>query len=369
MPRLLLIANPLASGFTGSTHRQVLASLSESYQVESIWPNGPDESKEASAKAAANGVDVVVAMGGDGVTHHVANGLVGTDTALGLIPVGTTNVLARILRLPTRPLAAAKFLGADPNTRRIPVARVEGNGPDLRIAGYALFAAGLGLDAEIVQQAESTPHRKAWFGGLHYARSAAWLFISKFRNRLPTLRDRHAAVEGWKVTFDFRGKSGIDHAVSITDRRLARIIQRCQELPGEELFQYLDEKGRRQAVDSGDINAYLADITGGNLTAKDIRTWTGTVLAAAALRDLGVADSEKTAKANILAAIDAVAERLGNTRAVCRKYYVHPKVLELYCDGHIIGASRAPKKHKRGGGRAIGLRRDEVAVLKLLELQ
>ena len=186
---------------------------------------------------------------------------------------------------------------------------------------------------------------------------------------LTTLQDRHAAVEGWKVTFDFRGKSGIDHAVSITDRRLARIIQRCQELPGEELFQYLDAEGRRQDVDSGDINAYLADITGGNLTAKDIRTWTGTVLAAAALRDLGVADSEKTAKANILAAIDAVAERLGNTRAVCRKYYVHPKVLELYCDGHIIGASRAPRKHKRGGGRAIGLRRDEVAVLKLLELQ
>lgn len=188
MPRLLLIANPLASGFTGSTHREVLATLSKSYEVESVWPNGPDESKEASAKAAANGVDFVVAMGGDGVTHHVANGLVGTDTALGLIPVGTTNVLARILRLPVKPLAAAKFLANEPPTRRIPAAKVEGSGPGLRIAGYALFAAGLGLDAEIVEQAESTPHRKAWFGGLHYARSATWLFISKFRHRIATIR-------------------------------------------------------------------------------------------------------------------------------------------------------------------------------------
>ncbi len=188
MPRLLLIANPLASGFTGATHREVLRLLSENYEVESVWPSGADDSKEASAKAAANGVDIVVAMGGDGVTHHVANGLIGSDTALGMIPVGTTNVLAKILRLPAKPLAAAKFLAADPETRRIPVARVEGNGPGLRLAGYALFAAGIGLDAEVVRQAESTPHRKAWFGGIHYARSAAWLFIRRFRNRLASMR-------------------------------------------------------------------------------------------------------------------------------------------------------------------------------------
>lgn len=188
MPRLLLIANPLASGFTGATHREVLAVLSETYEVESVWPNGPEESGDASAKAAANGVEMVVAMGGDGVTHHVANGLVGTDTALGLIPVGTTNVMSRILKLPSRPLAAAKFLATGPDTGRIPVARVEGNGPGLRLAGYALFAAGIGLDAEIVKQAESTPHRKAWFGGLHYARSATWLFLSRFRNRPATMR-------------------------------------------------------------------------------------------------------------------------------------------------------------------------------------
>jgi DNA topoisomerase-1 len=185
---------------------------------------------------------------------------------------------------------------------------------------------------------------------------------------LTTLRDRHAEVEGWNVRFDFRGKSGVDHAVSITDERLAHIIQHCQDLPGEELFKYIDEKGQRQTVDSGDINDYLGQITGGSFTAKDIRTWTGTVLAAAALRNLGVADSETTVKANILASIDEVAERLGNTRAVCRKYYVHPKVLELYRNGHVIEAPSPPEEHMREGGQA-ALRCDEVAVLKLLELQ
>lgn len=185
---------------------------------------------------------------------------------------------------------------------------------------------------------------------------------------LTTMRDRHAAVEGWKVRFDFRGKSGVDHAISITDRRLARIVQHCQELSGEELFKYVDEKGRRRAVDSGDINDYLVETTGGNFTAKDIRTWSGTVLAAAALRDLGVVDSESKTKANILVAIDAVADRLGNTRAVCRKYYIHPRVLELYREGHVVDAPRPSKEHERGGGTA-ALRCDEVAVLELLELR
>lgn len=187
---------------------------------------------------------------------------------------------------------------------------------------------------------------------------------------LTTLRDRHAEVEGWKVRFDFRGKSGVEHAVSITDRRLARIIQRCQDIPGEELFQYLDEDGRRQSVDSDDVNDYIAEITGSNFTAKDFRTWAGTVLAAATLRNLGVADSEKKTKANILAALDAVADQLGNTRAVCRHYYVHPRVLDCYRDGRVIAAPRPSKKHRRhrNGARA-ALRRDEVAVLKLLELQ
>ena len=188
MPRLLLIANPLASGFTGATHREVMSRLSQGYEVESVWPNGPDESREASAKAAANGIDVVAAMGGDGVIHHVANGLAHSETALGIIPAGTTNVLARILRLPRKAAEAASFLAANPPTSRIPMARVEGTGPGHPIAGYAVFAAGIGLDAEVVRHAETAPHRKIWFGGLHYARTASWLFLRQFRNRLPTLR-------------------------------------------------------------------------------------------------------------------------------------------------------------------------------------
>jgi diacylglycerol kinase family enzyme len=188
MPRLLLVANPLASGFTGATHREVMSILSEGFDADSIWPNNPTESQEASAKAAADGVDVVVAMGGDGVVHHVANGIAHSDTALGIIPSGTTNVLARILGLPAKPIPAARFLAGNPPQHRIALARVDATGPGGRLSGYAVFAAGLGLDAEVVRQAETTPHRKVWFGGLHYARSAGWMFLSKFRKRVPTMR-------------------------------------------------------------------------------------------------------------------------------------------------------------------------------------
>src|SRR3954469_187765 len=145
---------------------------------------------------------------------------------------------------------------------------------------------------------------------------------------LTTLRQRHVRVVGSKLRFDFRGKSGVVHSVAVTDRRVARIVQRCQELPGQELFQYMDDAGARQSVHAEDVNAYLHEIAGRQVTAKDFRTWAGTTLAAAALRELGGFKSEKQAKANIVAAIDQISKRLGNTRAVCRKYYVHPVVLE-----------------------------------------
>ena len=188
MPRLLLIANPLASGFTGAMHREVMEILSESYHATSFWPNSPAETQEASAKAAADGVEVVVGMGGDGVVHHVANGIAHSDTALGVIPAGTTNVLGRILGLPSRPLPAAQFIAGNPPQHRIALARIDATGPTGRLSGYAAFAAGLGLDAEVVRQAETTPHKKVWFGGIHYARSAGWMFLSKFRKRVPTMR-------------------------------------------------------------------------------------------------------------------------------------------------------------------------------------
>jgi DNA topoisomerase I len=182
---------------------------------------------------------------------------------------------------------------------------------------------------------------------------------------LTTMRRRHVAVSGDRLRFEFRGKSGVKHAVSITDRRIARIVQHCQSLPGQELFQYLDDDGRRQSVDSGDINAYLREISGREVTAKDFRTWAGTMLAAAALRKLGPAASERQAKANIVAAVDEVAHRLGNTRAVCRKYYVHPAILEAYLAGTVLGPSE-PVDEKREK-LAASIRRDEVAVLSFIQ--
>jgi DNA topoisomerase-1 len=155
--------------------------------------------------------------------------------------------------------------------------------------------------------------------------------------------------------------------VAVNDRRIARIVQHCQELPGQELFQYLDDDGRRQTVDAGDINQYLREIADRQVTAKDFRTWAGTILAAQALRDLGGFATEKEANANVVRAIDQVAIRLGNTRAVCRKYYVHPAVIEAYHDGMTIDSTTGDERSiPRDGSRPPILRRDEIAVLDLI---
>ena len=183
---------------------------------------------------------------------------------------------------------------------------------------------------------------------------------------LTTLRRKHVTVSGAKLRFEFRGKSGVPHSVAVTDRRIAHIVQRCQELPGQELFQYLDNDGRRQSVDAGDINEYLRRITGRQVTAKDFRTWAGTTLAAAALRELGGFTSEKQAKAKIVTAIDRISQRLGNTRAVCRKYYVHPAILEAYMEGITIPPTPSDVRPLRSSGSPAALRRDEVAVVELL---
>jgi DNA topoisomerase I len=185
---------------------------------------------------------------------------------------------------------------------------------------------------------------------------------------LTTLRRKHVQVNGAVLRFSFRGKSGVEHSVAITDLRLARIIQRCQDLPGQDLFQYLDASGRRQAVSSEDINAYLREITGRDITAKDFRTWGGTMLAAVELRAMGPASSRREADRNIIGVIDAVAERLGNTRAVCRKYYIHPALLRAYRLGLTVPPSpAAPSRRARRAQPAAALRRDEVAVLQFLQ--
>jgi DNA topoisomerase-1 len=149
---------------------------------------------------------------------------------------------------------------------------------------------------------------------------------------LTTLRDHHVSINGAGVRFSFQGKSGVQHAVDLHDRRLAKIIKQCQELPGQELFQYVDGAGQR-AVKSEDVNAYLRDATGQDFTAKDFRTWAGTVLAAVALQEFQSYDSLAQAKRHIVHAIEAVAKRLGNTKTVCRQCYVHPAVFDAYLDG------------------------------------
>jgi DNA topoisomerase-1 len=184
---------------------------------------------------------------------------------------------------------------------------------------------------------------------------------------LTTLRTQHVQVNGARLQFSFRGKSGVQHAISVADLRIARIVQRCQDLPGQELFQYLDVHGKRQTVTSDDVNGYLREISGRNVTAKDFRTWGGSMLAGIALRDMGPARTQAEAKRNILRAIDAVSERLGNTRTVCRKYYVHPALLHAYMQGLVAGpSSPAPTRNKRRKPPVAALRRDEVAILQFL---
>jgi DNA topoisomerase I len=150
---------------------------------------------------------------------------------------------------------------------------------------------------------------------------------------LTTLRMRHVEVEGSRIRFHFKAKGGEDWDVELRDRRLSRLVDRCRDVPGYELFQYLDDDGKRHRIDSGDINDYLKDATGGDFSAKDFRTWTGSCLALDALLGHGPCDDADDADKACLAAIDVVAERLGNTRAVCRQYYVHPAVLEEFRQG------------------------------------
>ena len=182
---------------------------------------------------------------------------------------------------------------------------------------------------------------------------------------LTTFRDRHASVRGSKVQFRFRGKSGKVHEIGVQDRRLSRIVKSCQELPGQELFQYVDGQGRRRAVTSSDVNDYLREVTGQAFTAKDFRTWAGTVMAAWALRDLPPARSKAEAKKNVVRAVERVAGRLGNTVAICRKSYVHPVVFDAYLDGTLVDTLQQRLDHEVRAGEG-HLQREEMAVLALL---
>lgn len=183
---------------------------------------------------------------------------------------------------------------------------------------------------------------------------------------LTTMRHRHARVRGAEVRFHFRGKSGKQHDVGIRDKRLAQVVRHCQDLPGQELFAYFDEDGNLQDVKSTDVNEYLREITGQDFTAKDFRTWAGTLLAAVALREFQEFDSKAQAKKNVLRAIESVAEKLGNTPSVCRKCYIHPDVIDAYMEGSLLDTlrQRAERQFKE---RLPKLPPEEAAVLALLQ--
>jgi DNA topoisomerase-1 len=176
---------------------------------------------------------------------------------------------------------------------------------------------------------------------------------------LTTLRDGHVQIRGTELRFEFRGKSGVRQSVRFSDARLARIVKRCQELPGQTLFQYVGDDKRRRVVSSADVNAYVREATGAEFTAKDFRTWAGTLLAVLALRDEAMPQSQRKTKTVVLRAVERVAAHLGNTPTVCRSCYIHPYVLECFADGTLAA--------KLGKARLRGLTQDESAVLGLLE--
>lgn len=184
---------------------------------------------------------------------------------------------------------------------------------------------------------------------------------------LTTLQDEHVDITGSKMCFRFRGKSGVEHDIQLSDKRLAKIVKQCQDLPGQELFQYIDENGEQQAIGSSDVNDYLRAIAGEDFTAKDFRTWAGTVLAAAELAVMDMSSSKTATKKAITQAIKAVASQLGNRPATCRKYYVHPAILEAY-EEQVLG--KVMEKYRAIAIEDVcALRSEELAVVAILEQQ
>lgn len=188
MARLMLVANPAASQFTGGDHRQIVGLLAREHLVEAVWPNSATDARVIAADAVTAGFDGVVAMGGDGIVHQVAQSLVGTDVFLGVLPAGTTNVFARQVGLPNRATRAARLLAGTPGLIRHPVVTVEGDTPEAAtVVRHAVFAVGAGVDADVVAAAEKEPYRKYRFGAIHYARTAISLLWRDLRRRRPQI--------------------------------------------------------------------------------------------------------------------------------------------------------------------------------------
>ena len=178
---------------------------------------------------------------------------------------------------------------------------------------------------------------------------------------LTTLRDRHVKFDKSTIWFEFTGKKGVQHKISLQSKRLANLVRKCKDIPGQELFQYYDNDGKRHTIGSGDINNYLREISGEDFTAKDFRAWAGSVNALCAFHDIGGHENQTDCRRKIVAVIDSVAEKLGNTRTVCKKYYIHPTVIASYENGNIAKYKCAPSLD------SIKLNANEKALVKLLE--
>ncbi len=185
---------------------------------------------------------------------------------------------------------------------------------------------------------------------------------------LTTLKDKHVNIKGSQLRFTFRGKKGVEHDISIRSKKLAAIVKKCQDIPGKELFQYYDEEGCRKCIDSGMINDYIRQISGGDFTAKDFRTWAGTVHALLAFRELGCCETESETKKKVAEALDIVATHLGNTRNVCKKYYVHPLLISLY-ESNGLQRHLAELEQIEANDNTAGLTAEEKLLMRILQAE
>ncbi|MGA7229264.1 MAG: diacylglycerol kinase family protein [Acidimicrobiia bacterium] len=204
MHRIVVIANPSASQFTGGAHRDIMSLLGKRAEVEAIWPGTPSDAEARSARAAGAGAEIVIAMGGDGIVHHVAQGLIGTDAALGIIPAGTTNVVARLLGIPSKPLKAAR-VALEGSIQSVGTVEMTLSRGSVETTHHAVFACGIGLDASVVVEADKDPYKKYRFGSIHYATTALKVGLRDFPRRKPdvtiTIGSEHELVTAAQVQF------------------------------------------------------------------------------------------------------------------------------------------------------------------------
>ena len=240
MQRLLLVANPSSSQFTGGGHRAVVRILQRRFDVETAWPQSTEHARALTAEATSDGFEVVAAMGGDGVVHHVGHVLVGTETALAVIPTGTTNVYARIFGIPPKPVTAARLLIGAHVRRPTNVLAMDGHQEQGEVRRHALFAAGFGFDAAVVRAAEQEPYRKYHFGALHYARTAIGTLLRDYRKRRPHIRvsagaraaDAVAVLVQFQPVYTYFGRKGLRLSPEPPDPMSALVVE---ALPGRRL--------------------------------------------------------------------------------------------------------------------------------------